>query len=196
MSTCDPRLTRVKSAIGSVEDFPKPGIIFRDFFPILTSPSLTEDLIQLLYEGIQRHLRDQSQSLSSCPCSDPPIIIGLDSRGFLIGPMLAQKFKAPFYPIRKKGKLPPPTTSLEYSLEYGSDSMEISTSISASISGRDVILVDDLLATGGTMSAAEQLVEHVGGRVRLCVVVIELPEIGGRKKLKAPLQSLVQFEGD
>ena len=113
---------------------------------------------------------------------------------FFLFPLFSSPLSPP--PPAIPGKLPPPTTSLEYSLEYGSDSMEISTSISASISGRDVILVDDLLATGGTMSAAEQLVEHVGGRVRLCVVVIELPEIGGRKKLKAPLQSLVQFEGD
>ena len=97
-------------------------------------------------------------------------------------------------PKTLSGKLPPPTFSVEYSLEYGSDAIEIS---SASVtSGSDVILVDDLLATGGTMRAAEQLIERVGARVLACVVVIELPEIGGRKKLKAPLESLVQFEGD
>ena len=79
-------------------------------------------------------------------------------------------------------------------MEYGADKMEISSN--SVTSGRDVILVDDLLATGGTMRAAEELLERVGARVRVCVVVIELPEIGGRKKLKAPLESLIQFEGD
>ena len=94
------RLSRVKAAIVSTEDFPKPGIVFRDFLPILSSPTLTRDLVLLLRDAVQPHLPSSSSSSSS---SQPPIVVGLDSRGFLIGPLLAQELQCPFIPIRKKG---------------------------------------------------------------------------------------------
>ena len=101
----DPRLIRVKDAIASVENFPKTGIIFRDFLPILSSPELTRDLIDLLVESIRRHLpANQDNSASSSSSSNPPVVVGLDSRGFLIGPLIAQKLNCPFVPIRKKGE--------------------------------------------------------------------------------------------
>jgi len=196
--TSDIALSRLKSAVVSTKDFPKVGIVYRDFLPILASPTLTTDLIQLLLQAIKPHFKT-----TSCPCPTssssqstplPPVVAGLDSRGFLIGPLLAQQLKAPFIPIRKKGKLAPPTTSVEYDLEYGSDVLEISSESPAS--GRDVIIVDDLLATGGTMLAAETLLKRVGANVVVGVVVIELPDLGGRKKLTSPLESLIQYEGD
>jgi len=202
MSSTDDPLDCLKSAVVSTKDFPKPGIIYRDFLPILSSPSLTRDLIQQLCKAVQPHLTSSSSSSSpssssaSSPSSSPlpPVIAGLDSRGFLIGPLLAQQLQAPFVPIRKKGKLAPPTTSVEYDLEYGSDILEIRSDSPAA--GRDAIIVDDLMATGGTMRAAETLLRRIGAKVVVGVVVIELPDLGGRKKLQCPVESLIQFEGD
>ena len=97
LTSPDPRLTRVKDAIVRTENFPKPGITFCDFLPILASPDLTKDLIFLLLDLVKRHLPTKAAS------SSPPVVVGLDSRGFLIGPLLAQQLQCPFVPIRKKG---------------------------------------------------------------------------------------------
>ncbi|CAL4124252.1 unnamed protein product [Meganyctiphanes norvegica] len=173
------RTERIKKNIAAYPDFPKPGIVFRDIFSILMDPSLSADLMALLEERI------------ATICPDADIIVGLDSRGFLFGMPLALKLKKPFAPIRKKGKLPGVLKRVTYSLEYGSDVFEAqSDSIKP---GQKVVIVDDLLATGGTMEAACKLVSDMGGEVQLCLVCIELSGLKGRDKVPNPCHSIVQY---
>jgi len=181
---CLERSQHILNAISSVPDFPKPGITFRDFFPIFESPQLTSDLLWLFEVSLK----------SVVKFNDVPVVVGVDSRGFLLGSLLAYKIKAPFVPLRKKGKIPPPTLSHEYNLEYGSDCLELSAK--SVVVGKPCIIIDDLLATGGTMAAAEGLLKSVGAQVLACLVVIELPDLNGAQKVKAPLISIVKFNGD
>ncbi|CAG5121283.1 unnamed protein product [Candidula unifasciata] len=173
------KLARVKDALKSFPDFPKPGILFRDIFPLFRDPSVFNDLIDLLYDTIK-------ESSPGVQC-----IVGLESRGFLFGPLLAQKLGVPFVPIRKKGKLPGDLVSVTYDLEYGSDTFEAQKG--SILSGQKVVIIDDLLATGGTMKAACDLVEQLGAKVDLCLVVIELADLEGRKKIPKPLKTLITF---
>ncbi|BFZ12694.1 hypothetical protein BsWGS_15733 [Bradybaena similaris] len=173
------KLARVKEAVVSFPDFPKPGILFRDIFPLFRDPSVFNDLIDLLSDAIK-------ELSPGAEC-----IVGLESRGFLFGPLLAQKLGVPFVPIRKKGKLPGELVSETYQLEYGSDTFEAQKG--SILNGQKVVIIDDLLATGGTMKAACDLVKQLGAHIDLCLVVIELVDLDGRKKVTHPLKSLITF---
>jgi adenine phosphoribosyltransferase len=137
------------------------------------------DVIDLLFDAIKE----------SAPGVE--VIVGLESRGFLFGPILSQRLGIPFVPIRKKGKLPGELVSVAYQLEYGSDSFEAQKD---SIEhGQKVLVFDDLLATGGTMKAACDLVEQLGALVSLCLVIVELVDLDGRKKVSRPVKSLLTY---
>ena len=157
----------IETYIRDVPDFPKPGIVFKDITPLLKSP-----------EG----LREAIAGLEAvCDPSPYDVVCGIESRGFIFGTALAYATKKGFIPIRKPGKLPHETISESYELEYGTDAVEIHTD--ALREGERVLMVDDLLATGGTMSAALALVRRIGGEIAACAFVIELGFLGGRDKL-------------
>ena len=168
----------LRSAIRSIPDFPKPGILFRDISPLLESGQLFHRTIDLL--------------AAECSGSTPSKIIGLDARGFIFGGALAFKLGIGFVPIRKKGKLPFRTLSQSYELEYGAAEFEIHED---SLTPDDsVIIVDDLLATGGTAGAAIHLVEKLGARVLKVLFVLELTGLGGRDRLSpTEFSSLMTF---
>ncbi|NXI86303.1 APT phosphoribosyltransferase, partial [Rhipidura dahli] len=172
----DPRLRTVRDRVRPFPDFPEPGVLFRDISPLLKDPVAFRTLIDLLED----HLR------ASFPKID--FIAGLDSRGFLIGPPLAQRLGIGFVPVRKKGKLPGPTD-----LEYGKAELEIQSD--AVEPGQKVVIVDDLLATGGTMCAACELLKRLRAEILECLVVIELKPLKGSQKLNSiPFYSLLQFD--
>jgi len=172
-------LEELKRNIKSYPDFPQPGIIFRDIFSLLGNPKVAKILRLLLTEYVKKHF------------SGAQIIVGLESRGFLFGSTLALDLELPFVPIRKKGKLPGELVSISYGLEYGTDTFEIQKdSIQAQ---QKVLIVDDLLATGGSLDAAVKLIEKVGGQVIGSLVVMELVDLKGRDKISQPIQSLLQF---
>ncbi|ALC43384.1 Aprt [Drosophila busckii] len=173
------KLEYVKSKIGKHIDFPKKGIVFRDIFGALTDPDACVYLRDLLLQ----HIR------AAHP--DVELIVGLDSRGFLFNLLLATELGVGCAPIRKKGKLAGEVISVEYQLEYGTDTFEIQRA--AIKPGQKVLLVDDLLATGGSLRAATELVRKVGGVVLESLVVIELEELQGRKKLDCNVHSLIQY---
>jgi adenine phosphoribosyltransferase len=157
----------IETYIRDVPDFPKPGIVFKDITPLLKSP-----------EG----LREAIAGLEAvCDPSTYDVVCGIESRGFIFGTALAYATKKGFIPIRKPGKLPHETISESYELEYGTDAVEIHAD--ALREGERVLMVDDLLATGGTMSAALALVRRIGGEIAACAFVIELGFLGGRDKL-------------
>ena len=168
----------LKRAIRSIPDFPKPGILFRDISPLLEDAALFHATIDLLAE--------------QCAGIVPSKIVGLDARGFIFGAALAYKLGVGFVPIRKKGKLPFDTLSHSFELEYGSAEFEIHTdSIQP---GESVILVDDLLATGGTASAALHLLDQLGARLLRVLFVIELDFLKGRDTLApAEVHSLISY---
>ena len=152
--------------IRDVPDFPKPGILFKDITPLLQSP----EGLALAIEGLEQAVDPKSYDL----------VCGIESRGFIFGTALALKLRKGFIPIRKPGKLPWKTAAQSYELEYGKDTIEIHVDACA---GKRVLLIDDLLATGGTMEAAIQLVRKVGGLPVACGFVIELGFLPGRAKL-------------
>ncbi|XP_062442420.1 adenine phosphoribosyltransferase [Rhea pennata] len=177
----DERLRRVRERVRPFPDFPVPGVLFRDISPLLKDPAAFSALIDLL----EAHLR------GSFPNID--LIAGLDSRGFLIGPPLAQRLGIGFVLIRKKGKLPGPTESVSYALEYGQAELEIQRD--AAEPGQKVVIVDDLLATGGTMRAACELLARLKAEILECLVVVELKALKGSEKLQpVPLYSLLQYD--
>ncbi|KAM8947563.1 adenine phosphoribosyltransferase [Pelodytes ibericus] len=171
----------VRGAIREFPDFPSPGILFRDITPLLKDPPAFSAAIDLF----ESHLR------ANYPKID--LIAGLDSRGFLFGPALAQRFGIGFVLIRKKGKLPGPTESVYYTLEYGRAELEIQTD--AVDPGQKVVLIDDLLATGGTMAAACELLQRRNAEILDCLVVIELTSLRGADKM-APhrTHSLLKYD--
>lgn len=165
----------------SIPDYPKEGIIFRDITSVLESAeglSLAIDKMNAMLEGV-----------------DYDLIAGAESRGFIFGAPLAYMNKKGFIPVRKKGKLPRETVEMSYDLEYGSATIEIhKDSIKP---GDKVVLVDDLIATGGTIEAAAKLVEQLGGEVVKMIFLIELTDLGGRKLLeKYSIESAIQYEGE
>ncbi|NXJ84465.1 APT phosphoribosyltransferase, partial [Trogon melanurus] len=177
------KLRRVRDRIRPFPDFPVPGVLFRDISPLLKDPAAFGILIDLLED----HVRAAFAKID--------FIAGerLDSRGFLIGPPLAQRLGIGFVPIRKKGKLPGPTESVSYALEYGKAELEIQSD--AVEPGQKVVIVDDLLATGGTMCAACELMRRLKAEVLECLVIIELKLLKGSEKLKAvPFHSLLQYD--
>ena len=173
-------MKNIEDYIKSIPDFPKPGIVFRDITGVLDDPDGLKLTLDTLYSVLEKIEFD--------------VVAGLEARGFLFGVPIAEHFHKPFLPVRKKGKLPRETVSKEYDLEYGRSCIEIhKDSIKP---GQKVIIVDDLLATGGTAKAAAQLIEQLGGSVECCAFVIELFDLKGREMLKGyRVESLVKFPG-
>nr|WP_297354877.1 adenine phosphoribosyltransferase [uncultured Caldimonas sp.] len=172
----------IKSHIRTVPDWPEPGVQFRDITPLLQNPKVFRVLID---QFVHRYFDVR-----------PNVIAGLDARGFIIGSVLAYELNVGFVPIRKKGKLPFTTVEETYELEYGSATVELHTD--AVKAGDKVVLIDDLIATGGTMMAGKRLLERLGAQVIEGAAIVELPELGGAEKLRAaglPLFTLVSFEG-
>jgi adenine phosphoribosyltransferase len=171
----------LKQYIRTIPDFPEPGIQFRDITTLLADPGAFRYTVDCLVE------RYESGNAGA--------IAGIESRGFLFGAALAYRLELPFVPIRKEGKLPHTTMRQEYALEYGQSVVEIHHD--ALQRDQSVVLVDDLLATGGTLLASAKLVEMLEAVVLECAVVIELPDLGGRRRLRDyPVFSLVDFEGE
>ena len=171
MNTTDV-IANVKSKIRSVNDFPKEGIIFRDITPALKEPDVLKEMID--------YLCDQFKDVKI------DYIAGIESRGFIFGMPMAYKLNAGFVPIRKPNKLPAETLSQEYSLEYGTDKIEIHTD--AIKEGDNVLIVDDLLATGGTAEAACKLIKKTGGNLVGIAFLIELEDLKGRDKFDKDLK--------
>jgi adenine phosphoribosyltransferase len=172
-------LEQLKSAIRDIPDFPKLGIVFKDITPILGDGQLFQRVIDDLGEEAKK--------------VNPSKIVGIDARGFLFGAAVAYKLGLGCIPIRKKGKLPYKTVGSSYQLEYGD--AEVEMHVDAVNPGETVVLIDDLLATGGTSGAAVNLVQKVGGIVGSALFVIELAFLHGRKKLppNVPAYSMVQY---
>ena len=178
----DNKIALIKSSIKTVPDYPVPGIMFRDVTSLMENAAAYLATIDLLVE----HYRDAGFTK----------IVGTESRGFLFGAPLALALNLPFIPVRKPGKLPREVLSESYSLEYGEDKLEIHTD--AIQKGDKVLMVDDLLATGGTISATAKLITRLGGDATHAAFVINLPEIGGEKRLTEQgitLFSLCEFDG-
>ncbi|WP_068086353.1 adenine phosphoribosyltransferase [Polycladidibacter stylochi] len=173
------KLARV---IRSIPDFPKEGIIFRDITTLLLDA-----------EG----LRDTIDALVAPWVNEPiDLVAGIEARGFILGGALAHQIDAGFLPVRKKGKLPCETMQMEYELEYGTDIIEIHRD--AVKPGQKVVVVDDLIATGGTAEAAVKLLQQAGAEVVAACFVIDLPELRGKDKITAlgvPVRTLVEFDG-
>jgi len=164
--------------IRDVPDFPKPGIVFKDITPLLAEPAAFQQAIHLMRQHYQGQKIDA--------------VAAAEARGFLFAAPLALLMELPLIPLRKPGKLPYRTRSLQYDLEYGSAELQVHTD--AVVTGARVLLVDDLLATGGTMQAGCQLIEKSGGRVAGCAFLVELAFLHGRDKLHPhPVFSLIQY---
>lgn len=177
LNTGKDRAVDLKPFIRNVPDFPKPGILFKDIAPLLASPQAFAFVIRKI-------------AIEWAGKADA--IVGLDARGFIFGGALQREMGLPFLPARKKGKLPGETVSVEYDLEYGSASLELQRDMLSA--GDRVLIVDDLLATGGTAAAAASLIEKEGAAVAGFSFVIEIADLGGRAKLPSvPVQSLLVY---
>ena len=171
-------LDEIKTLIRDVPDFPKPGIVFKDITPLLKTP----DALKVTVEHLASRVADL----------DADGILAIESRGFIFGAALAQKLSLPMHLVRKKGRLPRESVSARYELEYGVEHLEIHTD--AVERGSRYLIVDDLLATGGTAAAVAKLVKREGGIVAACAVVIELEFLDGRKALDGcPVISLITY---
>ena len=169
---------RIRATIRDVPDFPKPGIIFKDITPILSDADLFKDIVDYL----ARHYVN----------NDIDVIAGIESRGFIFAAPLAVQLGLPFVPFRKVGKLPAETLKVTYALEYGSDAIEAHAD--AIEQGQRVLIVDDVLATGGTAEASGRLVQSLGGELAGYMMLIELGFLNGRQKLgETPLHALVTY---
>jgi adenine phosphoribosyltransferase len=174
----------LRSHIRTVPDWPTPGVQFRDITPLLQDPKVFRVLIDAF---VHRYMD---------PALRPDVVAGLDARGFILGAVVAYELNIGFVPIRKKGKLPFTTVQETYELEYGSATVELHTD--AVKTGDKVLLIDDLIATGGTMMAGKNLLEKLGAHVMEGAAIVDLPELGGSAKLRAaglPLFTLVDFAG-
>jgi adenine phosphoribosyltransferase len=172
----------LKEAIRSIPDYPKPGIIFRDITTLLGDARAFRRVIDELVQPWAGTKIDK--------------VAGVEARGFILGGAVAHQLSAGFVPIRKKGKLPHTTVRIAYSLEYGLDEMEMHQD--AVEPGERVILVDDLIATGGTAEGAVKLLQQIGAKVVAACFVIDLPALGGAEKIRrlgVPVRTLVAFEG-
>ena len=164
--------------IRDVPDWPKKGILFRDITPLLAEPKALATAIDALSRGFE----DQNIEY----------VAAVEARGFIFGAAVAERLHAGFVPVRKKGKLPHKTESITYDLEYGTDTLQVHSD--AVRPGAKVLMVDDLLATGGTMAAACQLIEKIGGQIAGVTFLIELTELAGREKLaKYDLKVLIRY---
>lgn len=163
-----PTIEAIKGAIRDVLNFPKPGIVFKDITPVLRDPNLFRAAVDLF-----------SKRLAAAP---PDAIVAIDARGFIFGAAVAYQLGVGLIPVRKRGKLPGDTVEQTYNLEYGTATVAIHTD--ALVKGQRIVIVDDLLATGGTAQAAAHLVEKIGGRIVELQFLIELSLLQGREKLK------------
>ena len=171
----------IKSKVRSIPDWPIKGVIFRDITTLLQDPLAHREICSIFYNRYANENIDK--------------IVGIDARGFLFGSVLAYNLDVGFVPVRKNGKLPYKTISESYTLEYGEETIEIHED--AIEKGERVIIVDDLMATGGTITAAANLVEKLGGVIVECAFVVELPDLKGREKLgERKVFSIIEFEGD
>jgi adenine phosphoribosyltransferase len=174
-------IAAIQRAIRDIPDFPKPGIVFKDITPLLANGSLFGKTIDLLAE------RYRGQKIDT--------VLGIESRGFIVGAALAYKLGAGFSVVRKPGKLPYSTRSASYELEYGRDTLEIH--VDALGPNSRVVIADDLIATGGTAAATAELVSLLGGTVVECAFIIELSFLKGRDKLKNfSVYSLIQYDSE
>ena len=176
------QLELIISSIKSIPNHPKEGIIFRDITSLLEVPAAFKATIDLIVE------KYKDQGLTK--------VIGTESRGFIFGAPVALALGLPFIPVRKPGKLPREVIAQSYQLEYGQDTLELHTD--AISQGDNVLIIDDLLATGGTVEATVKLVQRLGGEVKHAAFVINLPELGGEKRLRdlgIDCYTLVNFEG-
>ncbi len=174
----------LRDHIRTVPDWPAPGVQFRDITPLLQEAKVFRVLIDAF---VHRYMD---------PALRPDVVAGLDARGFILGAVVAYELNVGFVPIRKKGKLPFTTVEETYELEYGSATVELHTD--AVKPGERVLLIDDLIATGGTMMAGNKLLERLGARVMEGAAIVVLPELGGSEKLRAgglSLFTLIDFSG-
>ncbi len=177
-----PNFTSLEETVRTIPDYPKPGIMFRDITTLLGNPRAFRRAVDELVQPWAGRRIDK--------------VAGMEARGFILGGAVAHQLSAGFIPIRKKGKLPHTTVSIAYSLEYGVDEMEVHSDAVAN--GDRVILVDDLIATGGTAEGAVKLLQSIGAEVVAACFVINLPELGGAKKIEAlgvPVRTLMSFDG-
>ena len=175
-------LTDLKASIRSIPDYPKPGIVFRDITTLLGKARAFRRAVDELVQPWAGMKIDK--------------VAGIEARGFILGGAVAHQVSAGFVPIRKKGKLPHKSVRIAYSLEYGLDEMEMHED--AVTKGERVILVDDLIATGGTAEAAVKLLRQIGANILAACFIIDLPELGGADKLRkldVPVRTLISFEG-
>ena len=174
----------LRAHIRTVPDWPTPGVQFRDITPLLQDAKV----FRVLIDAFVHRYMDASRR--------PDVVAGLDARGFILGAVVAYELNVGFVPIRKKGKLPFTTVEETYELEYGSATVELHTD--AVKPGHQVLLIDDLIATGGTMMAGKKLLERLGAHVMEGAAIVDLPELGGSDKLRAtgmPLFTLLDFPG-
>ena len=177
-----PNFETLEETIRTIPDYPKPGIMFRDITTLLGNPRAFRRAVDELVQPWAGRRIDK--------------VAGMEARGFILGGAVAHQLSAGFIPIRKKGKLPHTTVSIAYSLEYGIDEMEVHSD--AVVKGDRVILIDDLIATGGTAEGAVKLLQSIGAEVIAACFVINLPELGGAKKIEAlgvPVRTLMSFDG-
>ncbi|KAA8645558.1 hypothetical protein EYZ11_006759 [Aspergillus tanneri] len=170
---------RLRSALRQFPDFPSPGILFEDILPIFADPVLHESLLRCLELHLLEAHADQK----------PDVIVGLEARGFLFGPSLALRLGASFVPVRKKGKLPGPCETQGYEKEYGQDFFQMQAD--AIKPGQKVLVVDDIIATGGSAYAAGELIKKMGGVLMAFVFILELEFLKGRDKLGGPVYTLL-----
>ncbi len=173
----------IKSRIRTIPDYPKPGIQFRDITTLLQDAEGMHMTVEKLVEPYRSARVDK--------------VVGIEARGFILGGAVAHQLRSGFVPARKKGKLPYTTVGQDYELEYGSERIEMHTD--AIVSGETILLVDDLVATGGTALAVAELIRKVGGEILGCVCIVDLPDLGGSRRLReagVALHTLCQFEGD
>lgn len=171
----------LEKSIRNIPDFPKPGILFRDITTLIQNKEAFKKAVDLLAKKYKNKGFDK--------------VVGVEARGFIFGAAVAIKIGAGFVPVRKKGKLPFKTISTTYELEYATDTLEIHKD--AIFPGEKVLIIDDLLATGGTVKAVTELVNQLGGKISGIGFVIELVDLHGKDKLKEyPLYSLVKFHGE
>lgn len=175
----------LRDHIRTVPDWPTPGVQFRDITPLLQDAKVFRVLIDAF---VHRYMDSAMR---------PDVVAGLDARGFILGAVIAYELNVGFVPVRKKGKLPFTTVEETYELEYGSATVELHTD--AVKAGDRVLLIDDLIATGGTMMAGKKLLEKLGAHVMEGAAIVDLPELGGSDKLRAaglPLFTLLHFDGN
>ena len=179
----DEKIQLLQKTIRQYPDFPKKGILFEDIFSLYKDVNLQVALLDALEMKIHSILTPEDM---------PDVIVGLDARGFLMGPPMALRFKTAFVPVRKEGKLPGDVVTAKYEKEYGADTFAMQAD--AIKPGQKVLVLDDLIATGGSAAAAGSLVKQLGGRLLAYVFIIELVGLNGRNKLDAPVHTLMESQ--